>query len=77
MSKSYQGRQEIRAYVELLTDYKADKLLTIADNSNYMLIEFPFRHVPRSGEKLLYDIELYGIKPIIAHPERNGNVHYN
>jgi len=64
--------QEVRIYGELLEDYKADKLLTIADNSRYMLVEFPFRYVPRYAEKLLYDMELYGIKPIIAHPERNS-----
>jgi protein-tyrosine phosphatase len=63
--------QEIRIYGELLEDYEAGKLLTIANNSSYMLIEFPFRHVPRYAEKLLYDIQLYGIKPVIAHPERN------
>jgi len=64
--------QEIRIYGELLEDYEAGKLLTIADNGSYMLVEFPFQHVPLYAEKLLYDIELRGIKPIIAHPERNS-----
>lgn len=63
--------QEIRIYAELLDDYEAGKLMTIANNSNYMLIELPFEHVPHYTEELLLEIEGYGIKPIIAHPERN------
>jgi len=63
--------QEIRIYGELLLDYEAGKLLTVAGCSSYMLIEFPFGHVPHYAQRLLYDLELAGIKPIIAHPERN------
>lgn len=63
--------QEVRVYGELIADYEAGKLLTIAAHSNYMLIEFPFQHVPYYAERLLYDMELCGIKPVIAHPERN------
>ena len=63
--------QEVRIYGELVDDYKAGKLLTIADFSNYMLIEFSSQHVPHYTERLLYDMELSGIKPVIAHPERN------
>lgn len=64
--------QEIRIYGELLEDYEAGELLTIADNGMYMLVELPFKQVPYFTDNLLYNIELYGIKPIIAHPERNS-----
>jgi len=63
--------QEIRIYGDLLLDYEAGKLLTVAGCSSYMLIELPFEHVPHYAQRLLYDLELAGIKPIIAHPERN------
>lgn len=63
--------QEIRLYDKLLEDYQAGKLLTIANQPSYMLIELPFRYVPPHTEKLLDEIGGYGIKPIIAHPERN------
>jgi len=63
--------QEVRIYGELLSDYEAGKLLTVANHSNYMVVEFPFQHVPHYTERLFYDMELAGIKPIIAHPERN------
>jgi len=63
--------QEVRVYGELVADYEAGKLMTIADHSTYMLIEFSAGHVPHYTERLLYDMELSGIKPVIAHPERN------
>lgn len=66
--------QEVRIYGELLEDYEAGKLLTIADTGSYMLVEFPFQHIPHYAESLLYNIELSGIKPIIAHPERNSQI---
>lgn len=63
--------QEVRVYGELLADYEAGKLLKIAEYSHYMLVEFSSQHVPHYTERLLYDMALSGIKPIIAHPERN------
>jgi len=63
--------QEIRIYGELLEDYEAGKLLTIADQNAYMLIEFPPQHVPQYAEKLFYEMSLVGLTPVIAHPERN------
>lgn len=64
--------QEVRIYGELIEDYESEKLLTIADNGSYMLVELPFKQVPYFTDNLLYNIELHGIKPIIAHPERNS-----
>ena len=63
--------QEIRIYGEMLEDYEAGKLLTIGGNTNYMLVEFPFRRVPHYAEKLIYNMEVVGVKTVIAHPERN------
>ncbi|MBP3041341.1 tyrosine protein phosphatase [Bacillaceae bacterium Marseille-Q3522] len=65
--------QEIRLYGEILEDYAKGNLLTL-NNSDYMFIEFPSNHVPRYAEKLLYDIQLQGLIPIIVHPERNKEV---
>ena len=66
--------QEVRIYGELLADYEAGKLLTVADNNSYMLVEFPFSRVPLYAKRVLYDLEVVGVKPIIAHPERNGEI---
>lgn len=65
--------QEIRIYGDILTDYQQQKILPLV-GSDYLLIEFPSGHVPRYTEKMLYDLQLEGFMPIIAHPERNREI---
>ncbi|MCL2559246.1 MAG: hypothetical protein FWE07_02055 [Turicibacter sp.] len=69
--------QEIRIYGEVLEDIQSGKLLTIADHSQHVLIEFPFRSVPHYAERLFFELEDAGITPIIAHPERNLELQEN
>jgi protein-tyrosine phosphatase len=45
------------------------KKLTL-NNSRFLLIEFPFLHLPHFTVEVLYKLKLIGIIPIIAHPER-------
>jgi protein-tyrosine phosphatase len=66
--------QEVRIYGELLEDYQAGKLVTSADLSHYMLVEFPTDHVPRYADKLFYEMNLQGLQPILVHPERNVRI---
>jgi protein-tyrosine phosphatase len=66
--------QEVRIHGELLKDYEAEELVTVAGDSRYLLIEFPADHVPRYAEQLLFDLQLQGIVPIIVHPERNAEI---
>lgn len=40
-------------------------------NTNYILVEMPMGEVPRYAENFLYHLQLKGLTPIIAHPERN------
>lgn len=63
--------QEVRIYRELLGDYKLGKVATLNETGKYVLIEFPTTHVPYYVERLFYDLQLEGIIPMIAHPERN------
>ncbi|WP_026692807.1 tyrosine-protein phosphatase [Peribacillus kribbensis] len=63
--------QEVRIYGNLVEDYEAGNILTLNDEGIYLLVELPSGHVPRYTEKLLFDIQLQGIAPIIVHPERN------
>ncbi|MEQ8156554.1 MAG: CpsB/CapC family capsule biosynthesis tyrosine phosphatase [Clostridiaceae bacterium] len=37
----------------------------------YMLIELPMREVPRFAKDTLYELSILGVRPVIAHPERN------
>ncbi|MBU0731019.1 MAG: tyrosine protein phosphatase [Proteobacteria bacterium] len=40
----------------------------------YLLVEFPHTHLPDSAAEWLYQLQLQGFLPIIAHPERNPAV---
>ncbi|MED3964057.1 tyrosine-protein phosphatase [Niallia taxi] len=62
--------QENRIYGEILEDYKKGEILTLS-NTKYLFIEFPSASVPRYAERLLYDIQIEGLIPVIVHPERN------
>lgn len=62
--------QEIRVSGELTTLLLNAKAMTIA-NSRYVLIEFQSDSVPAYVNQLLFNLQLEGYVPIIAHPERN------
>jgi len=63
--------QETRIYGEMLEDYREGKILTLNQTTEYMFVEFPSSQVPQFTERLLYDIQVEGLTPIIVHPERN------
>lgn len=66
--------QELRIYGELLQGYEDHTIQTLNETNKYILLEFPANHVPRYTEKLLYNMQLKGLLPIIAHPERNAEI---
>lgn len=41
------------------------------NNSKYVLVEFPMLSIPDYAQDVLFQLQLQGYKPIIAHPERN------
>jgi protein-tyrosine phosphatase len=41
------------------------------NRSSYLLVEFPATRVPEQAEAVLYEMTLAGVKPVLAHPERN------
>lgn len=65
--------QEPRIYGEIVEDIEKKEIQTLND-SQYLFIEFPSNHVPRYTEKLLFDLQLKGLTPIIVHPERNSEL---
>jgi len=44
------------------------------NNTQYILLELPMGEVPRYTEDFLYHLQLKGLVPIIAHPERNLSI---
>ncbi|ULT56786.1 tyrosine protein phosphatase [Neobacillus drentensis] len=65
--------QEPRIYGDIIEDLEKDEIQPL-NNSKYLFIEFPSNHVPRYTEKLLFDIQVKGLTPIIVHPERNSEL---
>jgi protein-tyrosine phosphatase len=66
--------QEPRIDGDMIQQLDNGQLMTLTNNSKYLFVELPSNHVPRYTEKLLYDIQLKGITPIIVHPERNQEI---
>lgn len=64
----YHG-QEVFFSETIIEDYKSGVIGTIND-SKYMLVEFQVTKFPRDTFDLLYELQLMGVIPIIAHPER-------
>ena len=48
-----------------------DGPLTGLNDSDYLLVEFPATRIPEQAEGVIYELALAGVKPVIAHPERN------
>lgn len=57
-------------FVELL---KNDDILTLKDN--YILVEMSYFSAPLNVYEILFEIQLKGYKPILAHPERYNYYH--
>ena len=47
---------------------KADDILTLKDN--YILVEMSYFNAPNNLFDILFEIQLKGYKPVLAHPER-------
>lgn len=66
--------QEVRIYGEIVEDFDRDEILTLAGTSKYVLVELPSNQVPAYTERVMYDMLVAGLVPIIAHPERNSAI---
>lgn len=48
--------------------FKNEKLLTLKDN--YVLVELSYQHAPMQLYKTLFELQVAGYIPVLAHPER-------
>jgi protein-tyrosine phosphatase len=62
---------EYRLEPDLPKRLAAGELLTLNNTGKYLLVELPASMVPEYTEQILYEIQLQGVTPIVAHPERN------
>lgn len=65
----YPGNEAFIDY-GLLDKLENGECITL-NNSRYLLVELPMLEVPRFTYEVVYEIQLKGYVPIIAHPERN------
>ncbi|ESU34275.1 hypothetical protein G3A_01925 [Bacillus sp. 17376] len=65
--------QEPAIHGEIIEGLDNGEIQTL-NGTQYLFIELPSGHVPRYTEKLLFDIQLKGLIPIIVHPERNQEI---
>lgn len=47
------------------------ELLTYGNQKRYVLVELPGFEVPPFCERVLFQLQVKGVRPILAHPERN------
>lgn len=62
---------EYRINPELPRRFSGGELLSINDKGRYLLVEFPDESVPDYTANVLKELQIQGVTPIIAHPERN------
>jgi protein-tyrosine phosphatase len=61
---------EVYVHIDMIRHIKEFGLTV--NGSNFVFIEFPAEHVPAGATKLLFQMMLDGLIPIISHPERNA-----
>jgi protein-tyrosine phosphatase len=55
--------------------FQNEKLLTLKDN--YVLVEMSYLNAPIQLYDILFNLQLNGYQPVLAHPERYSFFHYN
>ena len=76
LTEAYKGNIKILPGLELYMNpklpeyYKKGKIFGL-NREKYMLIELPMRDFPIYTRDIFYELSILGVKPIIAHPERN------
>lgn len=67
--KIYTGH-EVRLSENIVSLFQNKQIHTLA-NSSYILLELPSSHIPNYTKNIIHSLNTIGLKPIIAHPERN------
>lgn len=73
--KVYPG-EEVEISAELVEELQSGKILPLA-GTKWVLVELPFQQLPIFAERVLFQLQTAGYHPIIAHPERNGDIEKN
>lgn len=47
------------------------KLLTLGNKEKYVLVELPMSEIPHYTDQVFFELQVAGVTPVLAHPERN------
>lgn len=61
---------EVYPSPEILDALSAGSPLTLGTDGRYMLLDTPLTSMPMGFEQLIFDLQTFGVTPILAHPER-------
>lgn len=64
---------ELRLGPELLLESGNERLHTL-NRSRYLLVELPAAEFPPYTEALIFELQVRGLVPVVAHPERNAAI---
>ncbi len=56
---------------DMVEKVAAGETITLNDNQRYLLLEFPFHSIPPGAKQEIFQLQLKGFTPILAHAERN------
>jgi len=79
--KAHQVSFSIKAAAEYLLDdsfvklFKSEPLLTLKEN--YVLVEMSYINAPLQLYDIIFELQIAGYKPVLAHPERYNFYHQN
>lgn len=65
---------EVYMSPDVIARLERKEVLTYNDAGRYILLELPATEVPSYARRVIEDLVDMGIRPIIAHPERNAEI---
>jgi protein-tyrosine phosphatase len=64
---------EIHWSVDIPQRLASGELLPYCEERKYILFELPMSHVPHATREVMWQFQMAGIFPVLAHPERNAD----
>lgn len=61
---------EVMVAPDLPAYYRSGDLPTLGLSGRYLLLELPFQEIPDFLERILFELRISGVTPVLAHPER-------
>ncbi|MDP5275970.1 tyrosine-protein phosphatase [Chengkuizengella axinellae] len=65
---------QVVIYDEIVEDFNRDIILSLNNDNKYIFISLPSIHIPQSIYRVIYELQMIGLKPVIVLPERNAAI---